>query len=145
MKCKKKYLFLMNFLLCAVICLSFCYSSFEHAREQSAWLNTHAAAEHSDSRQSGLQSIDLQTEEAMTSFSQHTAFSLRGQMKEESARNYFYSIFAILFKIALIPCFIFAIMGLGMRCQTPLLQLILAFIQNKDGKKRSCVTAYYVK
>ncbi|MDD3339149.1 MAG: hypothetical protein PHS82_09870 [Lachnospiraceae bacterium] len=144
MRCERKYRFIMNLLLCAVICLSFCYSSFEDANRQSAWLDTHASiVTQSDTLQSShiLQSAGFQEEEALMPSSMRAAFFAHGQVKEESIRNYCYLIFAILFKIALIPCFIFVIMGLGMRCQTPLLQLILEFIQNKDGKKRNCVTA----
>lgn len=144
MRSERKYCFMMNLFLCAVICLSFCYASFEDANRQSAWLDTHPSlTTQSDTLQSShiMQSAGLQEEEAWMPSSMRAAFSAHGQMKEASIRNYCYLIFAILFKIALIPCFIFVIMGLGMCCQTPLLQLILEFIQNKDGKKRNCVTA----
>lgn len=66
------------------------------------------------------------------------------EKKELSTGAFFRSIEAVLFKIAVIPSFAFAVTITNCRYQIPIRQVILNFIQNKDGKKRKtpfCICA----
>lgn len=123
-----------------ILCFAVCFSLFHVSLTDSATMpgsrELHSSAASTfidDSTQNSM--VDIQSQELVSSvFRAKSLF--RSLFHEEQFKNSMYCIFGILFKIAVIPSFIFVMMRLSMYYQTSFQQLILEFIQNTDGKKK---------
>lgn len=124
-----------------ILCFAICFSLFHVSLTDSAAMpgsrELHSPAVASafldDDTQSSM--VDIQSQELVSSVFRAQSL-IRGLSHEGQFKSSMYCIFAILFKIAVIPSFIFVVMRLSMYYQTSLQQLILEFIQNTDGKKK---------
>ncbi len=123
-----------------ILCFAVCFSLFHVSLTDSATMpgsrELHSSAASTfidDSTQNSM--VDIQSQELVSSvFRAKSLF--RSLFHEEQFKNSMYCTFGILFKIAIIPSFIFVVMRLSMYYQTSFQQLILEFIQNTDGKKK---------
>ncbi|SHJ56729.1 hypothetical protein [Hespellia stercorisuis] len=138
MKINKKYHFIISLLICMAICFSFCNTSLESAHAMDSKDGPISAAQaSSDTLKTVSQGFveDIQTAARLISAASQGGAVFRAPLRAET-RSITSLIYAVLFKIAVIPSLIFAVMEIGMRCQTLMQQLILNYIQSKDGRKK---------
>lgn len=145
-RAKRSYL-IISFFLCVTISFSLCHVSFEAVNQSALQFEPTScsrniskgdnAAMHTSIEDGGLLAEDVLSEKMLVPSLRNIGLVFRTQQRAGHFRNSIDSFLTVLFKTTFIPALLSVVMGLCTNNQTPLWQLILQFIQNKDGKKQA--------